>query len=305
VTRALFGLLVLVLVLGVATQSARYGADEHYIQYQRDGINYIPDLPGGAAYVAMGDSYSATGSWRKRIPLDLCARNADDLGHVVAQLLQPVTFTDRACSGADLDSLYRPTKQNDGAPQVYGVGPFTRLVTVLVGANALGYGGVITHCFVSPDAGCAVETRRNLPGSSGWNFVRAQYGAVIDLIRRLSAPDVRVVLIGYLPLFSAAGPVDPGCLRDAGIPAANVELWRPWYAGLQELVRQVAADRNAQYIAPPADHPACSPQPYTALRGVDLSGHGPDAYGLHPTIAGQRALGNLIDDRIRGRNPHA
>lgn len=295
-------LAVIALLLGA---DGRIHADRNYVQYQSGSTNYIPDLPGGAAYVALGDSYSTAGSWRKRIPLDLCARNADDLGHVLAQRLQPVSFTDRACAGADLDDLTQPTAKNGGAPQIFGVGPFTRLVTILVGANSLGFGGMITHCFITPDSGCAAAAQRNPPGSPGWKFVRAQYGATVDAIRAVAAPDVRVILIGYLPLFPPAGPLDAQCLREAQIPQRNVQHYREWLADLQELIRVVAQDRHTEYVAPPTDHPGCAPEPYVALRGVDLRGHGPDAYGLHPTTRGQRALGNLIDDRIRSWNPHA
>ncbi|MDF0531569.1 SGNH/GDSL hydrolase family protein [Tsukamurella sp. 8F] len=299
--RIVAAVLVLAVVAVLCTQSALYGNGSFYHRYQTDGVNYIPDLPGGAQYVSMGDSYAAAGSHSKRLPLDLCARNADDLGHVIAQRMQPQSFTDRACSGATLDDLTQQTVQNDRAPQMYGIGPFTRLITLVAGANSLGFGGLITNCFVIPNDRCSVSAGMNLPGSDGWRFVKAQYLATIDVLHKY-APSAIIMLVGYLPLFALDGPVDTGCLGTAHIPMRNVELWRTWYRGLEQLVKEVAAERKLLYIAPPTGHPACTDDPYVALQGVDLRGHGPDAYGLHPTVAGQRAMGNLVEDRLRGRS---
>ncbi|WP_159103258.1 SGNH/GDSL hydrolase family protein [Tsukamurella sp. 1534] len=302
--RATAALLVVCLVALVVGASTAIGGGSGYIHYQSNGRNYIPDLPGGGQYVSMGDSYAASGSLSKRYALDFCSRNSDDLGHVLAQRLQPNTFTDRACSGASLDDLTQLSWKPQSSPQIYGVGPFTRLVTVIAGANSLGFGGVITRCFTDPgvrtEAACREEVERNLPGTQGWNFVRAQYAATIDAIRKAGAPDMRLLMVGYLPLFPAEGEVDPACLAAAEIPQWSVPLWRTWYDALQRMVKEVAADRGAIYIDPPVDHPACSPDPYVALRGATIKGEGPDSFGLHPTVLGQRALGNLIEDRLRG-----
>lgn len=296
----------LVLATGASTL---IGGGNGYTQYQSDGKNYIPDLPGGAQYVSMGDSYASSGSMRKRYELDFCSRNSDDLGHALAQRMQPNTFTDRACSGASLDDITQLSWKPQSSPQIYGVGPFTRLITLIIGANSLGFGGVITHCFTDPmirtESLCREEVERNLPGTDGWKFVHAQYAATIDALRKVAAPDMRVIVVGYLPLFSAEGTVDAACLADGDIPQWSVPLWRTWYAALQQMVREVAADRRAIYVEPPSDHPACSPDPYVALRGATITGTGSDSFGLHPTVDGQRALSNLIVDRLRGIRPPA
>lgn len=299
-TRAIAAVLVLCLVGAVIGASTRIGGGSGYVHYQSNSTSYIPDLPGGAQYVSMGDSYSASGSHRKVQALDLCARNGDDLGHVLAQRLQPYSFTDRACSGATLDDLTQPSPKPNTSPQLYGVGPYTRLVTVLAGANSMGFGGVVLHCFVEPDAQCGSIADQNLPGTQGWAFVRAQYAATVDAIRTAAAPDVRVVLVGYLPLFAVDRPEDPVCLATAGIPPENVDHWRRWYLAMERLIAEVAADRGVMYVAAPTDRPACAPDPYVALGGVKLKNQEPEANGLHPTVLGQRALGNLIEDRLRG-----
>ncbi|MDP0397856.1 SGNH/GDSL hydrolase family protein [Tsukamurella strandjordii] len=297
--RAIAAALVMCLILMTAA-STFIGGGSGYVHYQSNATSYIPDLPGGAQYVSMGDSYATSGSHRKVQAMDLCTRNGDDLGHVLAQRLQPYSFTDRACAGATLDDLTQPSPKPNTSPQLYGVGPYTRLVTVLAGANSMGFGGVVMHCFAEPDEQCRAVSEQNLPGTQGWAFVRAQYAATVDAIRKAAAPDVRIVLVGYLPLFTLSGPENAACLDSAGIPAENVDHWRRWYRGMEQLIAEVAADRGALYIAPPTERPACSPDPYVALGGVKLKEQEPEANGLHPTLAGQRAVGNLIEDRLRG-----
>ena len=119
------------------------------------------------------------------------------------------------------------------------------------------------------------------------------------------AEPVRVVVGGYLALFPLAGAVAPACLDRAGIPAENVGHWRTWYRSLDRLIREVAADRRVMYVQPPMDRTACDPDPYVRLGGIKLKAQEPEANGLHPTVAGQRALGNLIEDRLRGTAPPA
>lgn len=288
------------LVLVTAGASTLIGGGSGYTHYQSDSRSYLADLPGGAQYVSMGDSYAASGSHRKVALMDLCARNGDDLGHVLAQRLQPYSFTDRACSGATLDDLTQPSPKPNTSPQLYGVGPYTRLVTILIGANSLGFGNIVVHCLGAPDAACAEVSTRDLPGSPGWTFVRAQYAATVDAVKKAAAPDVRVVLVGYLPLFPLEGPVDGACLARAGIPEENVAHWRVWYRSVDRLIREVAADRKVMYVQPPMDRTACEPDPYVRLGGANLKAQEPEANGLHPTLAGQRALGNVIEDRLRG-----
>ncbi|BDH56888.1 SGNH/GDSL hydrolase family protein [Tsukamurella sp. PLM1] len=296
---------MLCLVVVAAGASTLIGGGSGYTHYQTNATSYLPDLPGGAQYVSMGDSYAASGSHRKVQSMDLCARNGDDLGHVLAQRLQPYTFTDRSCSGATLDDLTQPSPKPNTSPQLYGVGPFTRLVTILVGANSLGFGNIVVHCFGAPDASCGEVARRDPPGSPGWNFVRAQYAATVDAVKRAAAPDVRVVLVGYLPLFPLEGPPDAACLSGAGVPVENVDHWRVWYRGIDRLIGEVAADRGVMYVRPPMERTACEPDPYVRLGGANLKAQEPEANGLHPTEAGQRALGNLIEDRLRGSAPPA
>ncbi len=302
--RAIALTLVACLVLA-AGASTLIGGSRGYVHYQSNGVSYIPDLPGGAQYISLGDSYAASGSHRGMQAMDLCARNADDLGHVLAQRLQPYSFTDRACSGATLDDLTQPSPKPNTSPQLYGVGPYTRLVTILVGANSLGFGNIVVHCLGAPDDRCAAVAAADPPGSPGWTFVRAQYIATVDAVARAAAPDVRIVLVGYLPIFPLDGPLDRACLARAGIPEENVEHWRTWYRGVDRLIREVAADRRVMYVQPPMNRTACDRDPYVRLSGIKLTAQEPDANGLHPTVAGQRALGNLIEDRLRGTAPPA
>lgn len=264
-------------------------------------MDFHLDLPAGAEYVALGDSYSSSGSKSTVLPGDVCLRSADDLGHVVARELQPASFTDRACAGGTIASLTRPAAVPGGwSPQVNVVGPHTRLVTVTVGANSLEFGAVITHCFKAADeSGCRASAVAALPGSAEYESVRAHYRAAIDLVRSRAADDVLVVLVGYLPIHAESGPVPPACLAETGDRGENVAWWRIFHRALTGLVEDVAADTGAVYVAVPSDHPVCAPEPYVAPERANDVAAGIDAYGLHPTTAGQSAVGRLVAERVR------
>lgn len=286
-------------LIGVSSAPSISGHDR--IEYQSNGIDYRQDIPGGAEYVALGDSYSASGSKAKRLSLDACARNPDDLGHVVAQELQPATFTDRACAGGTIETLSKPSTRRGGSTaQLDAVGPHTRLVTITVGANSMDFGAVIIHCFKEPNPDeCRRMANTNVPGSRLYEAVRRDYRAAVELVRERAADDVRVVLVGYLPIFAESGEIDAHCLAENHISMENVEQWRIFHRALNQLVRDVAADTGADYVAAPSDHPVCSPEPYVAPERANDAAAGIDAYGLHPTVAGQRAVGELIAERVR------
>lgn len=297
-------LTVMLLVLGLlAVASPRSISNIHY---QTNGVSYTLDVPDGAEYVALGDSYASSGSKSRRLPFDGCARNPDDLGYVVAEQLQPATFTDRSCAGAKIASISRVDPERpEVSPQIDAVGPATRLVTMSLGANSMEFGPLIVNCFIKPNTGlCQFVSTINLPGSDSYEAIREQYREAVELVAARAADDADVVLVGYLPLHAESGPIDSSCLAATGDSIENIAAWRIYHRALNQLVSDVAADTGAIYVAAPGDHPLCAPDPYVAGEHANDPANGIDAYGLHPTVVGQRELGRLVAERIRGlRDP--
>src|SRR3954465_4439142 len=89
-----------------------------------------------SSYVAMGDSYSATGI----APLDPgtggseCGRSEATYSHLIAAQLDVRSFRDVTCGGADT-SDYSHAQYADIPAQLEGLRKSTQLVTMTIGGN--------------------------------------------------------------------------------------------------------------------------------------------------------------------------
>ena len=89
-----------------------------------------------SSYVAMGDSYSATGI----APLDPgpagteCGRSDATYSHLIAARLGVKSFRDAACGGADTSDYFHP-QHADTPAQLTALKKSTQLVTMTIGGN--------------------------------------------------------------------------------------------------------------------------------------------------------------------------
>lgn len=111
----------------------------------------------GSSYVALGDSYAAgygIGSSTGK-PVAGCAQSTQDYPHQVAAALK-LHLTDRSCSGAvtaDIDTA--PQKTSAGTPprQDTALSKRTKLVTVTIGGNDLGFASIAKYCLADTAKG--------------------------------------------------------------------------------------------------------------------------------------------------------
>ncbi len=128
----------------------------------------VSDEHGSAQYVALGDSYaSGLGSF-SYLPgtnksQNGCERASDGY---VKQLATDLGYAlgFEACSGATIDSLVEGSKAQDS-----GLGHDTRVVTLSIGGNDVGFAPVLTSCVSGPGSpggtGCSGRERgRTLQG---------------------------------------------------------------------------------------------------------------------------------------------
>lgn len=144
-------------------------------------------------YVALGDSYSSGTGTRVYDRSASCQRSRYAYPALVARRRPNVRLVFAACAGATTaDVLLRQVSRLDGA---------TRLVTITIGGNDIGFATVLGSCAGGRAARCrrAIDaavamTRDELPG---------RLDTVYAQIRR-RAPRARVVVLGYPRLFSGA-----------------------------------------------------------------------------------------------------
>lgn len=254
-----------------------------------------PADPTISRYVALGDSFAAFG------PTDVptsgpegCLRSVADYPAVVADLTGAHTVVDVTCGGARTVDMTAPQIAAT-APQFDALTPDTDLVTVSIGGNDIGFGDIVRCVATTPSApdrgGPAAAPCRDRLGT-GVAAALDGLGARLDAVHagiRDRAPRARVVVTGYLPLVPAEG----GCDFTDTFAAGDLE----WTRDVTDRVNRVvaaAAQRAGVPMAMPADadsRHACAPadRRYTDFTGAETGSH-----PMHPTAAGQRAVGAAV-----------
>lgn len=253
--------------------------------------NASAGTPKPIKYVALGDSYSASGTVFPQDPSSslACIRSQVGYPYLIAKALG-ADFTDVSCGGAQTKDMY--SSQVPGiAPQLDAVTAATDLVTLTIGGNdnqtlaevAGGCGalGVLSLGMGSP---C-----KNTFGSYFEDQIRAKtYPAVRQVLAdiRARAPHARVVILGYpwIP------PSSQGCYPKLPIAVGDIPYLRGIQATLNGAVAQAASDTGASYVdfsSTSDGHDACQP---SGVRWIEPPIGSDDLSLVHPNRLGQSEM---------------
>lgn len=247
-------------------------------------------LPAGARHVALGSSFAAgtgIGGIKPGTP-QRCQRSVLNYASLVSTALD-LTLDDQTCGGATTAHVLGPW--NELPAQIDAVGAETRLVTITIGGNDLGF---VRNLFI---AGCQQPGPRACPpvvAPNAADIARLEQGLdaiALEVARR--APRARLVFVQYVTLV----PEQP-CTALRLSPGA-VPVLHGIARDLAAATARVAARHGATVI--PADalsrgHTACDAEPWSA---------GPSPTGpagntpWHPTAAGHRAIASAITGLFR------
>ncbi|MBM2616562.1 SGNH/GDSL hydrolase family protein [Actinoplanes sp. LDG1-06] len=305
----------------------------------------------GAAYVALGDSYASGegapeshylegDSIAKDGVTTGCHRAYSSWAFGVAATVQPADGILAACSGARATHLFGP---NDSYPttesaQIDEVGSSTRLVTLSIGGNDVGFADVVRGCVSAPGKrgryDCRLEGRpvhddavRNLnkltnlgvDTPNGPMTLAGIYHAVAERM----APDGVLVVANYPQLFSESieGYRDEeySCKVGTayGVATATVKyddaLWMNSLAqegnaaianGVAEANRTLQEAGNTQSVVL-ADvdtafegHRICGGDKW--INGAQLAGATPKQTSMHPSVKGQEAYCRAVTAALPG-----
>ena len=269
---------------------------------------------GHSCYVALGDSYSAgegAGNYFAGTAAGKghhCDRSQDAYPVIVAKALHYSPFDGApgasnqfaACSGGKTDAI---TGSSGGeGPQIDHVQPDTRLVTISIGGNDIGFAPVLTFCISHKD--CATQERAIVDRDLA--SVKGKVAGVLDAITA-KAPKASIVLVGYPNFLPESGACHPtaGVLHYlVGLSAANVRFLHGGIAKLDQILDETVQGRsNVTYVPPKetvwAPHTICSGRSswFVKISLKDaLEGHAVTFF--HPTPAGQAELAKEILDAI-------
>ena len=246
-------------------------------------------------YVALGDSYAAMGS--ESAPTTgpgPCVRSADNYPSVVLEDAN-IEGVDASCSGAQSRHIIHDWANGTNIPaQVNSLRPDTDLVSLSVGGNDADF-GAISRCLygkLSEDTGPSCESELGAVTDRELESLPAKLDAVYEEIARRS-PDARIIATGYFTMLEP----NVQCSESGAISHAD----RMWSINvthrINDIVSDAASRHNAQYVLPADadEHTACvSPEE----RWVNILGDQTDSYPMHPTAAGQKAMGTAVLEAV-------
>ncbi|WP_411151609.1 SGNH/GDSL hydrolase family protein [Streptomyces sp. A30] len=273
--------------------------------------------PPKGPYVALGDSYTAgpeiPDQHGKPAGCDRSDRNypalvADGLG------LNAHEFRDVSCNGATMGDLFASQSTDNGVnpAQLSAVSAATRLVTLGIGGNDIGFSSLITTC-VKAGVRYQLENRigdpaaddapcRGLHSAAGGDRIEAKTeaagrrlaGVLRDIKRR--APDARVYVVGYPAILPVKGE---GCARAMGLAPGDVSFLRHKEQQLNSMLRDKAEAAGAVYVdtyTPSIGRSACADRD---VRWVEPLMPSAPAAPVHPNERGERGMAQAVLRTVR------
>ena len=282
------------------------------------GTPTAPVTPMAAAsvhgsYVALGDSYTAgpdipypTG------PTGGCGQSNSSYPYIVARSLG-LQLTDMSCSSATIVSLTAPQPTGDGTnpAQLSALSTATRLVTLGIGGNDVGWTGIITRCTeldlvpaLMPGSAAAsgLTPCQDYYTPGGTDQIQQRIQAVAgQLARALTqirqrAPHARVYVVGYPDLFPAAGSA---CAHTLGITAGDIAFLNTEELRLNAMLQKDARAAGDGYVdtyTRSMGRDACTPE---ASRWIEPLIPAAPAAPLHPNAVGEQGMADAIVQAIK------
>jgi lysophospholipase L1-like esterase len=269
--------------------------------------------------VALGDSYASG----PLVPVQYeqpwgCLRSANNYAHQVARELA-LALTDVTCSGASTKHMWEthgvsPEEQfaeyggafgyNGPAgnpPQLDALRADTDVVTLQIGGNDIGFGGIATTCGQGAldGTGCRQAVAAGMPFDK-IAATEPKIRAVLEEIHRRS-PNAAIDVLGYPAIFKL-GPT-------ASCPAMLVgeedaQYLRSVEEGLNAMIKEAAEAPDTGYAGvtsyvdvygPSAGHTACD---LPVLRWVEPIVPVNAAAPVHPNLGGMTAIKQILLDKV-------
>lgn len=260
------------------------------------GCASAPSLAPGARYVAMGSSFAAGPGIPDyyETPATPCARSTGNYAHLIAARLN-LALTDVSCSGATTAHITGRRAVPEGnslPPQLDALTPDTRLVTITIGGNDIGYIGRLSAAGCNMLAAMSYDKEKcpavPVPTEADYAALTARMDAIAKEVRKRS-PEARLVFVDYLTILPATGDCEAMRLFDFDIRDSQEVARR-----LAAITAKAAADNNADIVKTSdisQGHDACSADPW--INGYPIWNG--KAAPLHPNAKGMIAVTDALE----------
>jgi lysophospholipase L1-like esterase len=252
------------------------------------------------AYVGLGDSYAAGPLIPLQVPLFGCLKSNNNYANLTARNLG-LTLKDASCSGAETEDMTSPQNVDpDGPnpPQFDSLTKHTRIVTVQIGGNDIGFSSIAKDCAsATANEGTPCQDRYVHDGrdeiSERIAETAPKVAAVIQGIHQRS-PKARVFVVNYAAIMPDDGS---GCWPQMPVTDGDAPYLSAKQKELNAMLAAQAAANGAEvidwYAASVAGmgHDACKPP---VIRWVEPVVPVNAAAPVHPNLGGMLGASELL-----------
>lgn len=249
----------------------------------------------GPNYVALGDSY-ASGAGLAGVKDKECDRTTGSYPSLISKSSAVAglkrAFKDVTCSGATTRAIWN--YQGSKPPQINALTPNTKLVTLTLGGNDVGFSSVLGTCAVVASSDRNGSPCKQYFTAGGKDVlgerINTMEGRVRDVLAdvRRRSPHAKVIVVGYPALFP-----------ESGVGCSEVPFAKGDFAFLRDttkkanraLQRQAAAGGVGMSFAdtytPTVGHDMCQP---SEKRWVESLTPAANTAAAHPNSLGQLVM---------------
>jgi len=252
-------------------------------------------------YVSLGDSYTAGPLIPLQVPPFGCLKSNNNYPNLTARNLG-LALTDPSCSGAETEDMTAPQNVDpDGPnpPQFDSLTMQTRIVTLQIGGNDIGFSSIARDCTSTTNEGTPCQDRYVHDGrdeiSERIQATAPKVAAVLEGVHARS-PKARVLVVNYAAILPDEGP---GCWPQVPITDGDVPYLRAKQKELNAMMAQQAAAKGAELVdwyTASRGHDACQPP---VIRWVEPAVPVNAAAPLHPNLGGMIGASELLSAALR------
>ena len=250
--------------------------------------------PARVEYVAMGSSYAAGPGIGTRAPGSpaQCSQSSENYAHLFARK-RGLDLIDVSCSGATTQSILGSWRSLP--PQLHGVTPKTRLVTITIGGNDVFWMANLTawSCQNMGASAAACSPRSDAEVAAAFESLPGNLRKIVDGIRQVS-PKARIVFVNYITLLPEKG----SCPDKLALTGDELEKSRASAAKVATITESVAKQTGSDLLKASdvsKGHDVCSSDPWVnGYPAPDAtSAFAPVPY--HPRIQAMQAVADALD----------
>lgn len=255
-------------------------------------------------YVALGDSYTAGPlvgpPTAEDAPLG-CIQSINNYPHLIRPLTGLRDFTDVSCSGAETEDMLAPQGVTPGPakPQFDALTAETKLVTLGIGGNDIGFSSIITDCisYLPWGSPCKGKFVKNGVDQLAQRITAAgpDVGAVVRGIKQRS-PLAKIFVVGYPDILPENGL---GCWPILPVTSSDIKYLVTVEKNLNAMLKGQAESNGASFVdtyKPSLGHDACKGP---LRRWIEPLVPTLPGAPVHPNTAGEAAMAAIVWQAIR------